>query len=270
VVDVVLNENDIQKISFKEKLKIFGFVCKLFLKSRKKRTYDVVNADYDLGSWNREIEKIDFDTHYGKTDKNEMVVFTFNGKILKGVRNKFEKKYNTMLLEFFVDYKEDSIVELGCGIGVHQFLLHGEGFRKLEGYDLSENAISRNQQYSKKKGISIKFGVQDLNQKFPENLIKDKVVFTHACLEQCHMIMPNVLKNIIDGKPKLVLNFEVDYDSAPIMIKKYFDSKGYQNNLVRELKKLQKQKKIEIISIKKLPLTLSPFNRLSVITWKIK
>ena len=54
------------------------------------------------------------------------------------------------------------------------------------------------------------------------------------------------------------------------MIKKYFDSKGYQNNLVRELKKLQKQKKIEIISIEKLPLTLSPFNRLSVITWKIK
>ena len=82
--------------------------------------------------------------------------------------------------------------------------------------------------------------------------------------------MPNVLKNIIKGKPKIVLNFEVDYDSAPMMVKKYFNSKGYQNNLVRELKKLEKQNIVEIISIQKLPLTLSPFNRLSLIIWKTK
>lgn len=274
MTDVILNESDILKISLKERLKIFAFFCKLLLKSRKKRTYDIVNADYDLGSWNRDIEKIDFSSHYGNNDgsnnDNEMVIFTYNGKILKDVRKKFEKIYNSMLLDFLVDYKEDSVVELGCGLGVHQFLLYGVGFRKLEGYDLSKNAIFRNEEYSKKKEMPIKFAVQDLNQKFPENMIKDKIVFTHACLEQCHMIMPNVLKNIIEGKPKLVLNFEVDYDSAPMMVKKYFDSKGYQNNFVRELKKLQKQKKVEIISIEQLPLTLSPFNRLSLIIWKIK
>ena len=55
-----------------------------------------------------------------------------------------------------------------------------------------------------------------------------------------------------------------------MMVKKYFDSKGYQNNLVRELKKLEKQNEVEIISIQKLPLTLSPFNRLSLIIWKTK
>lgn len=270
MVDVNLNEIGAVNISFKEKLKIYGFICKLFLKSRKKRTYDVVNADYDLGAWNRDLEKIDFDTHYGNTDKNEVVVFTHNNKILKNVRSKFEKKYNDMLLSFFTDYKDDSIVEMGCGFGVHQFLLYEAGFRKLEGYDLSQNAISRNQQHSKKNGLSIKFGIQDLNEEFSENIIKDKVVFTHACLEQCHMIMSNVLKNIINAKPKLVINFEVDYDSSPVIVKKYFDSKGYQNNLVRELKKLQNQNKIEIISIEKLPLSLSPFNRLSIIKWKIK
>ena len=99
MVDVFLNETDVQKVSFKERLKIFAFVCKLFLKSRKKRTYELVNADYDLGSWNRDIEKIDFDSHYGSNDKNEMVIFTFNGKILKDIRKRFEKKYNSMLLQ---------------------------------------------------------------------------------------------------------------------------------------------------------------------------
>jgi hypothetical protein len=82
--------------------------------------------------------------------------------------------------------------------------------------------------------------------------------------------MPNILKNIVIGKPKVVLNFEVDYDSSPIMVKKYLDACGYQNNLVRELKKLEKQKKIEITSIEKLLLSLSSVNRPSAITWKVK
>ena len=258
------------KISLKEKLKIYAFVLKLFLKSRKNRTYDIVNKDYDLGSWNRDLEEIDFETHYGNNDKNETVIFTEHGKIFKDIRKKFEKKYNSVLLEFLSKHKQESLVELGCGLGVHQLLLHNAGFQELEGYDLSKNAILRNREFAQKNNLPIKFEVQDLNEEFPENMIKSKTVFTHACLEQCHMIMPNVLKNIIKGKQKLVLNFEVDYDSAPMMVKKYFDSKGYQNNLVRELKKLEKQNEVEIISIQKLPLTLSPFNRLSLIIWKTK
>ena len=91
-------------------------------------------------------------------------------------------------------------MELGCGLGVNLFLLYKAGFRKLEGYDLSENAISRVKQYSEKKEIHIHFGVHDLNQPFTENMIKDKVVFTSACLEQCKLIMPNILKNIIRFK----------------------------------------------------------------------
>lgn len=118
--------------------------------------------------------------------------------------------------------------------------------------------------------MSIHFGVHDLNQPFTENMIKNKVVFTHQCLEQCHLFMPNILKNIVKGRPKIVVNFEVDYDSSPIMVKKYFEHQGYQNNLVRELKKLEKQKKIEIISIERLPLSFNPFNRLSAITWEVK
>ena len=82
--------------------------------------------------------------------------------------------------------------------------------------------------------------------------------------------MPNVLKNIIAGKPKLVINFEVNYNTAPFIVKKYFDARDYQNNLINKLLKLEKQKEIEIVSINKLPLSLSPVNRLSSIIWKTK
>ena len=37
MVDFDLNEIDAVNIYFKEKLKIYGFICKLFLKSRKNR-----------------------------------------------------------------------------------------------------------------------------------------------------------------------------------------------------------------------------------------
>ena len=144
------------------------------------------------------------------------------------------------------------------------------GFKKLEGYDLSENAISHLCKYVKMKGYNIHFGVCDLNKKFSPDIIKDKVVFTHTCLEQCKHIMSNVLENIIEGKPKLVINFEVDYDTASYLVKKYLDACDYQNNLVRELKSLENNGKIEILSIKNLAYQNHPINRVSSIIWRPK
>ena len=101
-------------------------------------------------------------------------------------------------------------------------------------------------------------------------MIKDKVVFTSGCLEQCKHIMENALKNIVNGNPKLVINFEVDYDASPYIVKKYLDSCDYQNNLVKELKILEKNGDIELVSIKKLKYSISPVNRSSAIMWKPK
>ena len=143
-------------------------------------------------------------------------------------------------------------------------------FENLQGYDISTNAISLAKIHSEKKGYKIKFDVLDLTEPFPDGIIKDKAVFTHACLEQTKHHIPDILKNIINGKPKLIINFEVDYESSPSIVKRYINALDYQNNLVSELKKLEKENKIEVICIEKLPLSLSPVNRLSVIVWKIK
>lgn len=238
---------------------------------RKKRYYDLINDDYDLGVWNQNYEDIDFEKWLGNygIDGNQIRVLVLNGKLFKGKWSHYIDKYQQQLFDVLDQYKEDHVVELGCGLGHNLFQLHNRAYKKLAGYDISKNAILSIKRYCKEKNIAIHFDILDLNKIFPEGIIKNKIVFTHTCLEQLKYFMPNVLRNIIAGKPKLIINFEVNYDSAPFLVKQYFKAKEYQNNLVRELRKLEKEKKIQIISIKKLPLALSPTNRPSAIIWKI-
>lgn len=258
------------KITMKDKIKLYMYIGKLFL-NRKKRDHSKINQEYNSGIWNRKFGDVEFESlsgNYGRKDMEEYSIFTNNDKLFKGIRSQYEKKYQQQIFDILDNYIDDSVVELGCGLGTNLFQLHHMNFKKLEGYDISENAISLVTQHCKKKGYDIHFGVCDLNNSLP--MIKDKIVFTRSCMEQLKHIMPNVLKNIIAGKPKLVINFEVNYNTSPPLVKKYFDARDYQNNLVNELLKLEKQKEIEMVSINKLPLSLSPVNRLSCIMWKIK
>jgi len=260
-----------KNVSIIEKLKIYAYIIKLLAK-KQRRNYSVIDQEYNSGIWNKKFEEINFESlhgNYARNDVDEYIIMSYNDKLIKCVRRTVENKYYDQILKVLQEFKEDSVVELGCGLGANLFMLHNAGFKKLEGYDLSQNAINHLRQYSKIKKYNMHFGVCDLNNLFPSNMIKDKIVFTHTCLEQCKNIMPNVLRNIINAKPKLVINFEVDYDKSSYMVKKYFDVHDYQNNLVRELVKLKKQEKISIISIKKLSLSLSPVNRLSTIIWKL-
>lgn len=259
------------KFRLKDRLKLYYDIEKLKFK-KIKRDYSKINEDYNNNSerWDRSLDDIDFETWQGNynVDGSLLRILTMNGKLFKGTWDDYADKFIQQILHELDKYKDESIVELGCGLGYILFQLHHKNFKKLEGFDLSKNAISVLKKYCQKKNYSINFDTLDLIKPFPNGTIENKVVYTHTCLEQLKNYMPNVIKNIINGKPKMVINFEVDYDSAPFMVKEYFKARDYQNNLVRELRKLEKQKKIEIISIKKLPLSLSPLNRVSVITWK--
>ena len=204
---------------------------------------------------------------YGK-DSNLSALFVKNGKIFKGKYLDYVEKYQNQIIDILSEYTNSNIVEFGCGPGNNLFLLYKRKFKNLEGYDISINAISLAKKYSNEKKYDIKFDILDLTKLLPDKIIENKVVFTHTCLEQLKYDMPTVLQNIINGKPKLVINFEVDYNSASSTVRGYFDSVDYQNNLVSELKELQKENKINIESIKPLSLSLSPVNRLSSIIWK--
>ena len=261
-----------KKASILDLMKLYGYVMKLSL-YKKNRDYSLIDKEYNSGTWNRPFEEIEFETsngNYNRTDTDDLGIFVISNELIKISRRDYDVKRNTEFLSFFKNYSQNSIVELGCGLGMNLFLLHNSGFQNLAGYDLSTNAINNLKKYAKMKGINIHFDVCDLNNKLPENLIEKKVVFTNTCLEQCKHIMSNVLQNILKGKPKLVINFEVDYDSSPYMVRKYLDVCDYQNNLVKELKKLEREDKIKILSIQKLVYSGSPTNRCSAIIWEPK
>ncbi len=252
------------------KLRLYSDVLRLLLKNRY-RNYNQIDNEYNSGKWNRPIHDINFETwqgNYNVTTAGDAVrLMSMNGKLFKGKWNDYVQKYQSQIYDVLEKYKDESIVELGCGLGYLLFNLHHKNFKKLEGYDISENAISLLKEYCQKKNYPINFDLLDLNKPFPEGIIEDKVVFTHTSLEQLKYYIPNVLKNIINGNPKTVINFEVDYHAESFWTRASIRSKDYQNNVVTELRKLENQKKIKIISIKKIPLSLSSLNRPSVIHW---
>jgi|APSaa5957512535_1039671.scaffolds.fasta_scaffold35778_2 SAM-dependent methyltransferase len=266
------NKNKKLKVTFIDKLKLYSDIQRLKFK-KIKRDYNEINKDYNNNSerWNRNLDEINFETWKGNynVDGSVIRILSMNKKLIKGTWDDYAEKYTQQIIDSLIKYKTESVVELGSGLGFLLFKLNQNNFKKLEGFDLSENAISVLKKYCEKKNYLINFNTLDLVKPFPENIIKDKVVYTHTCLEQLKNYMPKVIKNIIDGKPKIVINFEVDYDSAPFLVKEYFKARDYQNNLVKELRKHEKQGTVKILSIEKLPLSLSPLNHVSVITWKI-
>jgi SAM-dependent methyltransferase len=255
---------------FFEKIKLYIYVKKLKLKGIR-RNQNVITTDYDQGIWNKKYEDVDFESItgiYGK-DPNSSSLFVKDGKIFKGTYSDYIEKYQNQIIDILSENaNNNSIVEFGCGPGTNLFLLYKRKFRDLEGYDISKNAILLAKKHSEKKGYCIKFDVIDLTKPLPDKLIENKIVFTHTCLEQLKHNMHTVLQNILNGKPKLVINFEVDYHSSSSIVKGYFDAVDYQNNLVSELKKFEKENKLNIKSIKPFSLSLSPVNRLSSIIWK--
>jgi SAM-dependent methyltransferase len=211
----MIDNSIMPEVTIADKVKLYLYIGKLLL-SRKKRDHSKINEEYNSGIWNRKFDDVEFESlssNYGRKDNEEYSIFTTNGKLFKGIRSEYEKKYLEQIFDVLDNHINDSVVEFGCGLGANLFQLYNRKFKKLEGYDISENAVSLATQYCKKKEYDIHFGVCDMTKSLP--IIKDKVIFTRACLEQLKHTMPNVLKNIITGKPKLVINFEVDYNTAP-------------------------------------------------------
>lgn len=243
---------------FLYKLKLLLYLRKVS-KQNKKRTLIKINSDYDEGVWSKNYEPTSIISMYGE-DRQELMV---EGKHL--FFDSIEKKYPQYLneiLENLKQYKHEKIVELGCGKGGLLFELNKNGFDYLQGFDLSKNAIETAKDYANKNNIDIDFGIVDISKKLPN--LENSIIVTHTCLEQLKHYMPSVIKNIINANPKLVINFEVDYEKCSYFQKRHHDSKDYQNNLIDELK----NNEVNILKREKFNFALKYLNQPSVIIWK--
>lgn len=248
-----------------EKIKHTGNAVFLNLIKKQKRNQTLINSEYNDGQWKHmTVEKLELSIHsmYGLKN-DDLGLMVKDGKWFKGKYGDYYEQYWKQIKSYLLEYRNDEVIELGCGLGVNLFRLWNDEFTKLHGYELSENAVSLAKEYNEKINSNIEFDVLDLTNKLPD--FSNKIVFTHACLEQVKHSMKTVVQNMVDSNPKLVINFEVDYDNAPFMVKQYCNAMDYQNNLVQELKN---NKNVEIISKERLSLNISHVNIMSAIIWK--
>ena len=135
--------------SIMDELKLYAYIVKLHL-SKKKRNSKQVSIEYDKGIWDRKYEDVDFESIEGNYNKksDQYSIFTINGKLFKGKYADYGKQYQKQLFKILDTYIDESVVELGCGLGSNLFQLHHRNFKKLEGYDLSENVINSVKRYN--------------------------------------------------------------------------------------------------------------------------
>ena len=231
-------------------------------KLNKHRTLVKINEDYEDGVWSKNHDPLSIISMYeGETTKRQELMIEGKHLFFGSIQEKYPQYLNE-IINNLKQYKHEKIVELGCGKGGLLFELNKNEFNNLQGFDLSKNAIKGAKDYAIKNNINIDFDVLDITKKIPN--LDDSIIVTHTCLEQLKNNMPTVIENMINANPKLVINFEVDYENCSYFQKKYNESKDYQNNLITELV----NHKVKIIKREKFNFALKYLNQPSVIIWK--
>jgi len=226
---------------------------------RKKKTRDRVRTSYDKNpykkflqskSWteSKSLQEFVSISYYSNLVGNNISTnFLFDGKLYKGKTFEVSKHFMNHKVNTFkkIVSDEDVIVEVGCGVGTQLFSLRANGINnKMEGYDISQNAIKACQQINHHFNCDIKFGVLDLTEDFNSIVsLKNKTVYSSHCLEQLKHYTDKIIYNLIKAKPKQVLHFEPIkelYGSSfrDIVSRMYIYTVDFQSNLLVTLKKI--------------------------------
>jgi len=167
----------------------------------------------------------------------------------------------------------DEIVELGCGIGRRLFFLRSKGWtNKLEGFDISDNLIQTGQKINEYFDCNIYLKQANIVNHLDPNIIKNKIVFTSHALEQIKYSTEDVIRNILEGKPKQVIHFEPVKELYGWSLRDFasrinISVKDYQESLLTTLKRFEKKNLLHILDAYRLGYSASPFNETSLIRW---
>ena len=204
-------------------------------------------------------------------------------KLNKKIIKTFSKDFDYHLHSFFVDAvllnylsSFNKVFEFGCGTGYHLF--------RLNDYFPNKNYIGLDWAESSKKSIDFytkTFNLSNINAvKFdyykPDyNVnIKDSLIYTVASLEQIGDQHTALIDYFLSNKPGLCIHFEPihevldDNNLIDFLNRKYFLKRNYLKNYLTTLRKLEKQKKLEIITVRRLNYGSKFIEGHTLIIWK--
>ena len=190
----------------------------------------------------------------------------FETSFVKVLRIYIYKKY-------FSGFKQ--IFEFGCGTGLNLVAMAGLfPQKKLYGLDWVESSCNIVNSLARTSNINMKGIIFDMFN--PDNSLKigsADAIFTTGAMEQLGVNFKSFLDYLIKKRVGVCVHFETMYelydqnDIFDLLAAKYIDKRGYLKGFLKQLKRYEKEKKVNIIEVRK---TFGSFyhDGYSVIVWK--
>ena len=171
----------------------------------------------------------------------------------------------------------DHLVEVGCGYGFNLFTLATDpSFRRLQGFDISDNALNAARAIADHFEVeTTQFAKIDLTQ--PDDpafeQIRDKVVFTHFCLEQLPNDIDSLLRRLVAAGPARVIHIESAFELLSrrrlldLVNRAYVSSQDYQRTLVDVARRCEDEGLVQIERCERLPFSASIHNDAMLLVW---
>lgn len=249
-----------------------------------RRTRAVVQQEYDEGHWRRLLESRGWETAETLdafllgSDQSKRVA-KINGRIVAIPQADYARVRLRGLTNLVRSLGSDSdtLVELGCGPGLNLFSLAcSEGWRKLEGYDISANALKAGRAIAEHYGLdNVSFDQIDLTD--PSHPSWERVagatVLTYFCLEQLPGHTEQIIDRLIVAKPRRVIH--VESTTEPLRLWKPLDwlnychilSNNYQRRLFQVLERRAAEGYVRIVYTGRMPYAPTLLNDGFIVSW---
>jgi hypothetical protein len=238
---------------------------RMLLKHRR-RTSDVVDAEYNSGTWGRVLAERSWlrtqslgDFLVGRSETK--LLAKVDGQIVGLSASDYYRYRIGALNELIARHAgaADSLLELGAGFGYNLFSLGLDPrWRKLRGLDISPNGIEAGRQIAGHFGLSdrISFGRVDLTEPDDPGFgdLAGATVLTYFCLEQIPHRIESVIDHILRARPARVINIEPGVHMLKLTQPRdfasriYIKSMDYQTRLFKLLDMLDGRGRIRILA----------------------
>ncbi len=166
------------------------------------------------------------------------------------------------------------IVEVGCGWGRNLFCLRAIGYEGyLKGYELTHEAVGAAHHiisHFDVQGVSIE-QADLITDALP---LENAIVYSYHCLEQIKYNTREVLEKLLAARPRKVIHFE----PVPELMRRwhprdlvnlaYNRMADYQCSLLHELRNLEKEGKVRILSVERQGFYQLPIQETVCLVWE--
>ena len=254
-------------------------------RGRAARTGDVVSAEYDGGYWSNALRDAAWQRCRTVAD---YVAPAAPGSRVAKIENRLVRiphrdyyEYRGEVLRRTLREKAGearALVELGCGHGVNLFSLACDPhWTTLTGADISSSALAAGREAARHFGLSERMTFLPLDLLAADHpswaAVRSATVFTYYSFEQLKRGLRAAVENVLRAAPARVIHFEVTpelwgFGPADLVNRFYIWSQDYQSSLLTILRAFEREKRLQILDIRRLFYAPGVRNDASLICWE--